>query len=171
MEKKARQIIFNREKKPDEHASYNTAFRLLVSEDEIPFDRTKEHICLTDEDYPYWALDVLEDPEHYAGKVLEMDVEVRKRTRRGKTTCRVGRTVMTCCMNDLQFLGGVIETDTLVDEEKELIPEDQTYIHLTAKAVVKTDPVRQRTQLVLRPIDWQPIPEPKQQILPVRKQR
>lgn len=191
MVKSADPVIFNRAEKKAQLEPYSTPFRLMnqragflwespmgysekVFGNALPFDRMQQHICLSEADYPLFYLDALEYPEHYAGKELEMDVQILYEESAQEShaeplgeegerepECKAGRTVMTCCMNDIQFLG------FRLGNQKSL-PEDKSFVHLTAKASVVFDPYYKRNRLMLTPLSAEKIPVPSQLVLAVR---
>lgn len=76
----------------------------------LPYSLPGDPIVIREESFlPLW-LDALDHPEHYDGKQLVFSDPVElKRTGSG---CRwsCGRTVLTCCMQDLQFMSFEVET-------------------------------------------------------------
>ena len=65
----------------------------------VPFDLAAAAITIGEAEYLAFYLDACEHPEHYAGKEIRFDfpLEIRDGV--------AGRTVMTCCMADIQFMG------------------------------------------------------------------
>lgn len=79
------------------------------SEDELPFDVTKDEIEITDADYALWFMDCMDNPEKYDNKTVSFLGLVYNPTEgKGKLKPGVfvpGRFAMTCCVEDIQFLG------------------------------------------------------------------
>lgn len=71
-------------------------------DEDLPYDITKDTIILEDSDYPTWYIDVFDNYEKYVGKTIKFKTFVRDIL---ENTIVVGRNVMTCCENDIQFLG------------------------------------------------------------------
>ena len=70
----------------------------------LPYPLEDTEIVIDEKSFlPFW-LDALDHPEHYEGKtiVLADPVEIRRSGDAGTWAC--GRVVMTCCMQDLQFM-------------------------------------------------------------------
>lgn len=70
----------------------------------LPYDLNGSGITIGENDYIFFCLDTLEHPEHYDGKLLSFDLPLEIREN------KCGRTVMTCCMADIQFMGCTILT-------------------------------------------------------------
>ncbi len=123
-------VIFNRSDGVKELAAYRRQIRALnkdcqiafegkngqltsMLEEDLPYDIHKDTILLEEEDYPTWYIDVFDHYEKYFGKTIKFKTFVRDIL---DETIVVGRNVMTCCENDIQFLGyEVIDlTNTMV---------------------------------------------------------
>ncbi len=80
-----------------------TAFDEL--EDPLPFDIQAPVITIRDEDYALWYRDMTEEPEKYNGKTVCFKAQVAMLRREKNGMFAPGRFVMTCCVDDIQFLG------------------------------------------------------------------
>lgn len=78
-------------------------------EDELPFDINRDVIEISDMDYALWFMDVMDNPKKYDGKTVSFLALVYNPTEgKGKLapgTIVPGRFAMTCCVEDIQFLG------------------------------------------------------------------
>ena len=74
-------------------------------EDPLPFDIHAPVIDIQDEDYGLWYRDVTEEPEKYQGKTVRFKAQVAMLRREKNGMFAPGRFVMTCCVDDIQFLG------------------------------------------------------------------
>lgn len=74
-------------------------------EDPLPFDINAPVITVSDEDYALWYRDVTEEPQKYEGKIVRFKGQVAKLRREKNNMFAPGRFVMTCCVDDIQFLG------------------------------------------------------------------
>lgn len=74
-------------------------------EDPLPFDINAPVIHIKDEDYALWYRDVTEEPEKYDGKTVTFKCQAALLRREKKGIFAPGRFVMTCCVDDIQFLG------------------------------------------------------------------
>ncbi len=99
------------------------------SEDELPFDITADIIEISDADYAIWFMDCMENPKKYNGKKVHFlglvyNPAGNNKLRRG--TIVPGRFAMTCCVEDIQFLGMMCKTNM------ENPPAHRSWIDLTA---------------------------------------
>ena len=101
-------------------------------EEELPFDISGDTIRLEDEDYGIWFVDVMERPEIYDGKTIEMTARVFKSLRMPKGTFVPGRHAMTCCADDIQFIGCICHTNHAKSTTIKSI-KNKMWIHLTAE--------------------------------------
>lgn len=79
------------------------------TEEALPFDINADELEIKDMDYALWFMDCMEAPEKYDGKIVSFRALVYNPTnRKGKLkpgTFVPGRFAMTCCVDDIQFLG------------------------------------------------------------------
>ena len=76
-------------------------------EEELPFDVDSDYIDLPDEDYAIWFTDCMDKPKKYEGKTIHFRALVYN-PQDGSLKRNVfvpGRFAMTCCVDDIQFLG------------------------------------------------------------------
>lgn len=72
---------------------------------ELPYDVTKDTICLEDEDFGLFYIDAADHPEKYVGKTITFTGMVYKPKQYGKESFVPGRFAMTCCADDIAFIG------------------------------------------------------------------
>ena len=72
-------------------------------EDPLPFDVEAPEIDLKDEDFALWYRDIMEEPEKYHGKIMTFRGVVALDPQFPKGVFAVGRHVMTCCVDDIQY--------------------------------------------------------------------
>lgn len=72
---------------------------------ELPYDVTKDVICLEDEDFGLFYIDAADHPEKYVGKTVTFKGMVYKPKQYGKDSFVPGRFAMTCCADDIAFIG------------------------------------------------------------------
>ena len=80
-----------------------------ILEEDLPYDLKAEVIRLDDQGYGIWYLDSLDHLERYIGKTLEFVGMVLKPEGIPEGYFVPGRMVMTCCADDMAFLGYVCE--------------------------------------------------------------
>lgn len=77
------------------------------SEEELPFDLDTDLIEISDADYAIWFMDCMDNPKKYNGKNVHF-LGLVYRPEDGSLKRNVfvpGRFAMTCCADDIQFLG------------------------------------------------------------------
>ena len=74
-------------------------------QDPLPFDVNAPVITLADRDYALWYRDVMEEPKKYDGKTMCFKGLVATDPKFPQGTFAVGRHVMTCCVEDIQYMG------------------------------------------------------------------
>ncbi len=84
---------------PDGHVEYDDI------EDPLPFDVNAPVIEIADEDYALWYRDLSEEMNTYQGKTVKFKGMVAPDPRLPKNAVILGRHVMTCCVDDIQFSG------------------------------------------------------------------
>ena len=74
-------------------------------EDPLPFDLNAPIIEIKDEDYALFYRDVTEEPDKYDKKTVKFKGQVAKLRREKNGMFAPGRFVMTCCADDITFMG------------------------------------------------------------------
>ncbi|MCI8389717.1 MAG: GTPase [Roseburia sp.] len=74
-------------------------------EEELPFDISGDELEITDADYAIWYMDCLENPKRYEGKKVHFLALVYNPERLKKGVFVPGRFAMTCCVEDVTFIG------------------------------------------------------------------
>ena len=74
-------------------------------EDPLPFDVNADIIEIGDDDYALWYRDMSEEPKKYEDKTVKVKVRYLKRKKVPQGNFIVGRHIMTCCADDIQFAG------------------------------------------------------------------
>lgn len=96
-------------------------------EDPLPFDLNAPVIEIGDADFAEWYRDLGETPANYEGKTVRFKCRALKRSKMPENTFIVGRHVMTCCVEDIQFAALVCQWD------KADTVQDDSWMILTAK--------------------------------------
>lgn len=76
-----------------------------ISEADLPFDVNADVIEISPEAYGIWYIDALDRPDRYRGKTVEFTAMVLKTPDFPKNYFVPGRMAMTCCEDDMTFLG------------------------------------------------------------------
>ena len=98
-----------------------------IFEDDLPYDLNDPIIALDNEGYGIWYLDSLDNLERYTGKTVQFTAMVLKPKEFPKDYFVPGRMAMTCCAEDMAFLGFACE----YDKSDKLT--DKQWIKVTAK--------------------------------------
>lgn len=86
---------------PDSHIEYDEI------EDPLPFDVDADVIEIDDVDYAIWYRDLSECMADYNGKTVKFKGLVAEDDRLPSNSIVIGRPIMTCCVDDIQY-GGLI---------------------------------------------------------------
>jgi uncharacterized membrane protein YcgQ (UPF0703/DUF1980 family) len=76
-----------------------------ISEEDLPYDMKADVIEISPEAYGIWYIDCMDKPDRYTGKVVEFTAMVLKSPEFPKNYFVPGRMAMTCCADDMTFLG------------------------------------------------------------------
>lgn len=99
----------------------------MTTEEDLPFDVHKEPIVLEGINYGIWYLDAMEHPDRYVGKEIEYTGMVMHPDSFPKGFFVPGRMAMTCCANDMTFLGYACK-----DADDTVYPE-RTWVRVRAR--------------------------------------
>lgn len=91
-----------------------------IMEDDLPYDLKAPVIELNNEGYGIWYLDSLDHLERYEGKMIRFTAMVLKPKEFPRGYFVPGRMAMTCCAEDMAFLGFACEydkADSLADKQ------------------------------------------------------
>ena len=127
-------------------------------EDPLPFDLDAPIVEIADEDYALWYRDMSEEPKKYEGKTVRFKCRALVRKKLPSGCFVVGRHVMTCCVEDIQFAALVCQWD------KADTVQDDTWMILTAKINFKFHRAYSKKGPVLIYISSEPCPAPEQAV-------
>lgn len=80
-----------------------------IFEEDLPYDLNQETIVLDNRGYGIWYLDSMDHPERYVGKKLQFVAMVLKPDGFPGGYFVPGRMAMTCCADDMAFIGYACE--------------------------------------------------------------
>ncbi|MGN0371120.1 MAG: GTP-binding protein [Butyrivibrio sp.] len=146
-------VIFNRCTKDSNRASYRRSVKAVNGraqvyfessdgssnevEEILPFDVTKDEIVIADEDFGLWYMDAMDNPEKYEGKIIKTKAVVYKPKQYArKGMFAPGRFAMTCCVEDIRFIGFKCVCDRITEKQLDNY-KDRDFINLTAKVKVE----------------------------------
>lgn len=144
MLRKSEMIIFNRCDGIEDLSSYKRNVKAInqqadiifedsqgevnqIFEDDLPYSLDAPIIELTNEGYGIWYLDSLDNLERYIGKTIQFTAMVLKPEEFPKGYFVPGRMAMTCCADDMAFLGFACEY------EKAHTLSNKQWVKVTAK--------------------------------------
>lgn len=99
----------------------------MMQEEELPFDLDADIIEIDDDDYGIWFMDAMDNPKKYEGKVVKFNALVYNPPKYPKNCFVPGRFAMTCCADDIAFMGMLCKSETEVDYP------DKEWITVTAR--------------------------------------
>ena len=122
--------------------------------DPLPFDINAPVIDIHDDDFGIWYMDCQDEPQKYAGKTVKFLAQVCQTNRAGKNSFVPGRFAMTCCVQDIQFVGFPCSYDGY----KAL--EQRAWVTVTAKVNYKFHNIYRGKGPVLTAISVEPAEKP-----------
>ena len=131
----------------------------VTLEEDLPFDLNADPIVLDDTGYGFWYIDALDNLERYNGKTIEFTAMVLHPPKFPKGYFVPGRMAMTCCADDMAFLGYACKYD---DAEK---LEQKAWIKVTAKIAVEFFEDYGKEGPVLHAIKVEPTAKPKNEVI------
>lgn len=102
---------------------------LELTEEDLPYDMKADVIEIAPQDYGIWYIDCMDHPQRYEGRVIEFTAMVLKSPKFPKNYFVPGRMAITCCADDMTFLGYICKAK----EARKL--ETRQWVHVRAKVV------------------------------------
>ena len=127
-------------------------------QDPLPFDLEAPVVEIGDDDYAVWYRDMSEEPKKYEGKTVRFRCRALQRKKLPPHTFVVGRHVMTCCVEDIQFAGLVCQKDDVSDIV------DDSWMTLTAEIHFKFSRAYGKKGPVLTYLSHEPCEAPEQAV-------
>ena len=96
--------------------------------EEMPYDLNADVIKIEDDDFGIFYIDIFDHPGNYVNKVVDFKAMVyHPKDYKENKAFVAGRKAMTCCAEDISFVGFPCEY------EKQAELEDKSWVHVTAK--------------------------------------
>ena len=127
-------------------------------QDPLPFDLEAPVVEIGDDDYAVWYRDMSEEPKKYEGKTVRFRCRALQRKKLPPHTFVVGRHVMTCCVEDIQFAGLGCQKDDVSDIV------DDSWMTLTAEIHFKFSRAYGKKGPVLTYLSHEPCEAPEQAV-------
>ena len=131
----------------------------VTLEEDLPYDLTKDPIVLDDTGYGIWYLDALDNMDRYKGRTVEYTGMVLHPPQFPKGYFVPGRMAMTCCAEDIAFLGYACKYD------KEADLTNRQYIKVRAKVNIEYFDDYGKEGPVLEAISIEPTSKPKEEVI------
>lgn len=96
-------------------------------EEELPFDFNAEIMEIEDEDFGLWYMDAIDHPQKYQGKKVKIRGMVYKSEQFQVDSFVPGRFAMTCCADDVTFIG------FLCKSKKAVALQERQWVLVTAE--------------------------------------
>ncbi len=127
MVRNADMVVFNRCREDMPLAAYRRSVKVVnqgaeiifegedgeiedIFSDQMPYDLDAPVVKIEDMDYGIWYVDMLDHPEKYKGKTVEIQGRARKAKGFPRDEFVLGRNAMTCCADDITFLGFICKS-------------------------------------------------------------
>ena len=107
---------------------------LETLDEELPYDVSGDTVIIKPEHYGTWYLDARDYPQRYAGKTVDFTAQIMKSREFDRNMFVPGRMCMTCCENDMAFLG-YLSVYKGIDNYRE-----GAWVHIKALFTVKERP-------------------------------
>lgn len=127
-------------------------------EDPLPFDINAPVIEIEDDDYALFYRDIAEEYNKYDGKIVKFKGVVAMGRSLPKETFVIGRHIMTCCVDDIQYSAFVCEW------EKANTLQKRDWVNLTAKVEVRYHKIYAEAGPVLVAMEVTTAEKPQEQV-------
>ncbi len=131
----------------------------VTLEEDLPYDLNSDPILLDDMGYGFWYLDALDNMERYRGKTIEYIAMVLHPPKFPKGYFVPGRMAMTCCAEDMAFLGYACK----YGQEAKL--EQKAWVKVTAKVAIEYFEDYGKEGPVLHAVKVEPAAKPKNEVI------
>lgn len=99
--------------------------------EELPFDINADVIEISNDDFGLWYIDMVDHQENYDGKTLKVTGMIQKPSGLPTGFVIFGRFAMTCCADDVQYMGFLCKADDWKDFK------NKQYVTVTARMEFK----------------------------------
>ena len=131
----------------------------VTLEEDLPYDVEADVIELDDMAYGVWYIDVLDNAQRYVGKTISYVGQVMKPKEFPKGYFVPGRMAMTCCAEDMAFLGYACKYDKTDDLT------ERDWIKVTAKVKIEYFQDYGREGPVLEALSVEKAAKPKDEVI------
>lgn len=103
-----------------------------AGEEVLPFDINADLIDICDDDYGLWYMDAMDEPKKYNGKKVRFRAMVYRSEKLPKRSFVPGRFAMTCCADDIAFIGFLCKVGENVGPLSLENLKNKSFIYVTA---------------------------------------
>jgi uncharacterized membrane protein YcgQ (UPF0703/DUF1980 family) len=101
---------------------------------ELPYDMNSDYLEITDDDYGIFYMDCMDNPKNYEGKTVHFLGMLYFSSKFPKGYCVPGRMAMTCCVQDIAFIGMLTKVPAVVDAS---LLKNRGWVYVTATVKVE----------------------------------
>ncbi len=101
--------------------------QLDIGKAQPPYDLSADVIQIDDQDFGLWYLDLADSPERYKNRTVQFLGKVMIPRQFPKDCFIPGRNAMTCCENDIRFIGYICRAKGMA------LPAQKQWVKITAK--------------------------------------
>lgn len=130
-----------------------------IMEEELPYDLKQPELTFNDEQFCVWYMDMMDHPERYKGKKLTFLCQAYIPEKFPKGYFVPGRMAMTCCADDVTFIGYACKYDK-VDTL-----ENKQWIQVTVTADTEYFAAYQGEGPMLQVVSVEPAKKPKEEVI------
>lgn len=138
--------------------------REMEMEEILPYRLDDEVIQIPEEDYGIWYIDTMERPQLYDGKVVEFKAQVNRPPKMPKGFIIPGRSAMTCCEDDITFIGYLCRLDKTKSKTLKRVLNKE-WVSVTAEIRVEYHPAYGQKAPVLYAKRIEKAEAPKQELI------
>ena len=128
-------------------------------EDSVPYDLEADVIKIEDVDYGIFYVDLRDHPERYDGKTVCFRGKVQKTRAMGGKYFALGWNAMTCCADDIQYIG------YMCTSPKARLLGNGSWLEITAKCEIRHMTAYRGRGPVFRVMDMKPSPAPESDLV------
>ncbi len=129
----------------------------------VPYDLSKDEIEINDHDFGIFYIDSFTNKQNYENKVVTFRAWVARSDKLKKNEFIIGRKVLNCCAQDIQFFGFLVNDDLGKDIKH------NSWAKIKAKCNKVYSKEYDEEEIVLTPIEIESIPPFDQEILDLSK--
>ncbi len=128
----------------------------------VPYDMNQNELFIEDKDFGIFYIDSYTNKENYENKIVNLKAWVAKAGKLKPHEFILGRKVLNCCAQDIQFFG------FLVNDDLNMNIEHNSWIKIKARCNVVYSEEYKEDEIVLTPLEIEKIPPFEQEILDLR---